>query len=102
MTPDKDQEAIDREIRRAREIQRVTNCYHRVFASEDGQEVLKNLKAYFQTDKPVFQRLPDGKFDALSAAVRDGSREVILFIEYKLSQPAIGDSDAKPKTKVIK
>lgn len=98
----KPQDAIDREAQRAREMQRITNSYHRVFSSEYGRVVLQNLKAYFQTDRPAFQRQADGRLDALSAAVRDGAREVILFIEFKLSQPVTGDSDAKPKTKVIK
>lgn len=95
-------DAIDREAQRAREMQRITNSYHRVFSSEDGRVVLQNLKACFQVDRPTFQRQSDGRLDALDAARRDGERGVILLIEHKLSQPVTGDSDAKPKTKVIK
>jgi hypothetical protein len=43
------------------------------------------------------------RYDALAAALRDGQREVMLFIEHKLTLPTKGDADVeKPKTKVTR
>jgi len=93
----------EQEAQRAREIQRVTNAYHRVFGTEDGQIVLKNLKAYFKTDRPAFEHPSLGRpYDPLAGAIRDGQREVILFIEHKLTVPVVADADAPPKTTVVK
>lgn len=97
MTPDK-------EMARSREILRVNNCYHRVFGCEDGRIVLQNLKSYFRMTRPAFERsMTQSSFDPLAAALRDGQREVVLFIEHKLSQPVIADGDIdQPKTTVAR
>jgi hypothetical protein len=92
----------EQEAKRAREIQRVTNAYHRVFKSEDGQMVLQNLKAYFRMDRPAFDRPPlTHTYDPISGAIRDGQREIVLWIEHKLTLPVVADSDAEPKNAVI-
>jgi hypothetical protein len=88
----------DQEAERARDLQRVINAYHRVFASEDGQTVLKNLKAYFRYDRPAFERGISHRYCPMAAALRDGQREVILFIEHRLRQPAAGDDQTQPTT----
>lgn len=94
----------DKELERQKEIQRITNAYHRLFNSEDGKAVLKNLRAYFRMDRPAFERgLGHAQYDPLAAALRDGQREVLLFIEHKLSLPVAGDGDLEtPKTTVLK
>jgi hypothetical protein len=93
----------DKELERSRAIQRLTNAYHRVFGSEDGKLVVENLKAYFRMNRPAFERTLGRTFDPLAAAVRDGQREVILFIEHKLSQPVVGDADVEqPTTEVLR
>jgi hypothetical protein len=93
----------DKELERSRAIQRLTNAYHRVFGSEDGKLVVENLKAYFRMNRPAFERTLGRTFDPLAAAVRDGQREVILFIEHKLSQPVVGDADVEqPATEVLR
>ena len=94
----------DKELQRSKSMQRITNAYHRTFEGEDGNLVLENLKAYFRMNRPAFERTLAGRtFDPLAAAVRDGQREVVLFIEHKLSLPCIADGDVEqPKTEVIK
>jgi hypothetical protein len=83
--------------------QQITNAYHRVFQSEDGQLVLEHLRSYFRVDRPAFQRSMHNAYDPLAAAMRDGQREVILFIQHKLAEPAVGDADFdQPKTKIVR
>jgi hypothetical protein len=42
-------------------------------------------------------------YDPLAAALRDGQREVLLFIQHKLSEPMVGDADFdQPKTKIVR
>jgi len=92
----------EKEAERAREMQRVTNAYHRVFTSEDGQIVLNNLKAYFEFGRPCFKRPMVGQpYDPIAAALRDGNHEAIMLIEANLRLPVIADSDAEAKTTVI-
>lgn len=92
----------DKELERQRELQRLTNAYHRVFTSEDGQTVLQNLKAYFRLNRPAFERGIAHAYDPIAAALRDGQREIILFIEHKLSLPVVADDAETPKTTVLK
>jgi hypothetical protein len=93
----------EKELERTKSIQRVTNAYHRVFGGEDGKTVVENLKAYFRMNRPAFERSLGRPFDPIAAAVRDGQREVVLFIEHKLSLPVVGDADVEtPKTAVLK
>ena len=93
----------DKELERSKSLQRINNAYHRVFGSEDGKLVVDNLKAYFRLNRPAFERTLGRTFDPIAAAVRDGQREVILFIEHKLSLPVVGDADLEqPKTEVLR
>lgn len=93
----------EREIDRSRDIQRLTNAYHRVFGTEEGRVVLNNLKAYFRMGRPAFERSLNHPYDPIAAALRDGQREVILFIDHKLSLPVIADGDlAQPTTTVTR
>ena len=93
----------DKELQRSKSMQRITNAYHQTFSTEEGRMVLENLKAYFRMNRPAFERTLGRTFDPLAAAVRDGQREVVLFIEHKLSLPCIADGDVEqPKTEVLK
>ncbi len=49
-------------------------------------ELIDALKERFQYHLPVFQKGVDGKLDTLNAACRDGSHEVIKWLEYELTQ----------------
>lgn len=93
----------EQEAERQRELQRITNAYHRVFKSEDGAMVLRNLRAYFRVDRPAFERTLHHPYDPIGAALRDGQREVILFIDHKLAAPVEGDANLPDtKTRIIK
>lgn len=93
----------DRELDRSKSLQRLNSAYHRVFGTEDGGVVLDNLRAYFRMNRPAFERSLNHSFDPIAAAVRDGQREVVLFIEHKLSLPRVADGDVEqPKTEVLK
>lgn len=93
----------DKELERQKDLQRITNAYHRVFTSEDGKAVLANLKAYFRMNRPAFERSLTHAYDPIAAALRDGQREVILFIDHKLAQPVQADGDIdQPKTTVTR
>jgi hypothetical protein len=92
-----------KELERSKSLQRINNAYHRCFTSEEGKVVLDNLKAYFRMNRPAFERTLGRPFDPLAAAVRDGQREVLLFIEHKLSLPVVADGDVEqPKTEVLR
>lgn len=92
------------QLERERERARITRAFQRLFASEDGKTVLAYIKSYFRADNPAFDRPPMGQhYDPIAAALRDGSREVILFIERKIAEPVKADGDIKkPKTKTIR
>jgi hypothetical protein len=93
----------DKELERSKSLQRINNAYHRCFGSEDGKVVLDNLKAYFRMNRPAFERSLGHAFDPIAAAVRDGQREVLLFIEHKLSLPVVADGDVeRPNTEVLR
>jgi hypothetical protein len=93
----------DKELQRSKSMQRITNAYHQTFSTEEGRMVLENLKAYFRMNRPAFERTLGRTFDPIAAAVRDGQREVVLFIEHKISLPCIADGDVEqPKTEVLK
>ena len=55
----------DKELERQKDLQRITNAYHRVFGSEDGKAVLANLKAYFRMNRPAFERSLTQRSDPL-------------------------------------
>jgi len=93
----------DKELQRSKSMQRITNAYHQTFSTEEGRMVLENLKAYFRMNRPAFERTLGRTFDPIAAAVRDGQREVVLFIEHKISLPCIADGDVEqPKTEVLR
>jgi hypothetical protein len=88
-------------LKRERERQQITNAYHRVFSSKEGQAVIADLKAQFATESQVF--LPGYDFNPVVAALRDGQRGVILHIEAVLRRPVIADGDIEtPKRKIKK
>ncbi len=88
-------------LKRERERQKVTNAYHRVFSTKEGQAVIADLKAQFATESQVF--LPGYDFNPVVAALRDGQRGVILHIEAVLRRPVIADGDIEtPKRKIKK
>jgi len=83
--------------------QRTINTFHRVFGTEDGKAVLAHLHTYFRTDRPIFERAVGNRFDTIAAAIRDGQREVMLYIHHKLATPTKGDADIEtPTTKVLR
>jgi hypothetical protein len=93
----------DKELERSKSLQRINNAYNRCFASEDGKVVLDNLKAYFRMNRPAFERSLNQAYDPVAAALRDGQREVLLFIEHKLSLPVVADGDVeRPNTEVLR
>jgi hypothetical protein len=83
----------DKSVAAAKERQRIINAYHSVFGTPDGKVVLAHLHKYFRTDRPAFERNLQPRFDAIAAAIRDGQREVLLFIEHKLGESAVPDGD---------
>jgi len=85
-------------IEQAKAAQRVNNAFHRVFETEDGRVVLEHLRSYFRMDRPAFERSLGHRFDTIAAAIRDGQREVLLFIEHKLATPTKGDADIETAT----
>jgi hypothetical protein len=88
-------------LRRERERQKITNAYHRVFDSRDGQMVIADIKHQFATESQVF--LPGYDFNPVVAALRDGQRGVLLHIEAMLRRPVIADGDiSEPKRKIKK
>lgn len=86
-----------------KKVQRLNNAFHRVFGGEDGKMVLDYLRSYFRLERPAFERSLNHPYDPLAAALRDGQREVILFIDHKLTEPLMGDADFnQPKTKIVR
>lgn len=58
-----------------------------VFGTPEGQQVLADLEAHFETDLPVFQGKRGG-YDPLDAMRRDAHREVFLVIRRRLALAA--------------
>lgn len=56
-----------------------------LFDSPQGETVLQELEAHFQTNLPVFQGKA-GAYDPLDAMRRDAHREVFLLIRRRLEQ----------------
>jgi len=83
------------DLNRAREKQRKVNLYHRVFGTKDGKAVLADIAEHFQTRKPAFLRGIGGTFCPHAAALRDGNREVELYIQHWLSHAAGGDANVE-------
>ncbi len=55
-----------------------------LFGTAEGQQVLAELEARFETDLPVFQGKA-GSYDPLDAMRRDAHREVFLVIRHQLA-----------------
>ncbi len=96
-----DLERVKQDINKARQRQRITNAYIRIFKSRDGQLVLRDLNRFFATNEPAFKHIGMAIQDA---AIRDGQRSVILRIDAQLSRSVVSDDDIeeKPKTKIKK
>lgn len=88
--------------RRLKDEQIVINAFHRVFNNPDGQAVLDFLDIHFGLNKPAFLPRPDGGYDPLHAAIRDGQRSIRLQIEHLLTLPCQGDANVQGKPKVIR
>lgn len=56
----------------------------RILREHITDDVLRILENRFQTNLPAFQRNPDGHFCPIAAALRDGQREVILYLRHQL------------------
>lgn len=48
------------------------------------EEVLRILEERFHTNLPAYQLDKNGHYDPIAAAIRDGQREVILYIRQQL------------------
>lgn len=48
-------------------------------------EVLRILEEHFQTNLPAYQRDANGNYCPIAAALRDGQREVFLYIRQQLN-----------------
>lgn len=56
----------------------------RYLSEHIDEEVLRILEDRFRTDLPAYQRNSDGHYCPIAAALRDGQREVILYIRQQL------------------
>ena len=66
--------------------QDIWGAYKTLFATDDGDVVLRDLEARFHIDTPVFSN------DPYETAFRDGQRSVVLLISSMLrDRPAIKD-----------
>ena len=90
------------DIERAKERQRTINAYHRLFAGEDGQRVLEDLKGNFGFKHPAFLPRRAGGYDPYHAAIRDGQRQVLLHIESILAAEVIGDANIETPQVTVK
>jgi len=79
----------EKALEKQRRLQREANAFHRTFDSDEGKLVLSLLQTKFKMDKPAF--LPP--YDTHAAAIRDGQREVILYIQEVLKIPVTGDAN---------
>ncbi|GAT33288.1 hypothetical protein TSACC_21701 [Terrimicrobium sacchariphilum] len=96
-----------RQTENAKERQRLINAAKRVFASEDGQRVLAHLETTFRVNERVFTPVRSGPdlyaYDAITAALTDGGRAVIIEIKRLLDAPSQGDANIEePTLKVTK
>ena len=48
------------------------------------EDTLQILEEHFQTHLPAYQRSASGSYDPIAAAIRDGQREVILYLRHQL------------------
>lgn len=96
----------ERETESRRREQRITNAYHRAFATEDGQVVLEDLAGMFRLEGRVFTPLKKDHhfaYDPLTAALADGGRAVVIYIKERLAARVQGDANLEnAPDKVIK
>lgn len=96
----------EKEAEARRREQRITNAYHRAFATEDGQVVLSDLAAMFRLEGRVFTPLKKDNhfgYDPLTAALADGGRAVVIYIKDRLAARVQGDANIETvPEKVIK
>jgi hypothetical protein len=96
----------ERETEARRREQRITNAYHRAFATEDGQAVLEDLAAVSRLEGRVFTPLKKDHhfaYDPLTAALADGGRAVLIYIRERLASRVQGDANLENNPeKVIK
>lgn len=85
----------EQELRFAQERQRNILAIKRCFSTEDGQLVLRHLKKKFHVEQSAWMpiRTPDGgfRYDDTHAKLRDGQRNVILYILDMMKESALGD-----------
>jgi len=56
-----------------------------VFATEAGRELMAHLISRFEVRKPVFR--PEENLNKTAAAIRDGQREVVEYLEFVRTTP---------------
>lgn len=98
-------ETTDKDHARRQKAQQVANAYQRVFATEDGQTILDDLKKVCRFDREVFTPVSKGShasYDPLTAALTDGARRLIVRIHDMLAVPTQGDANLPAKPKVRK
>ncbi len=91
---EKEKQIAETQLRKQRRV----SLYSRIFNTPDGRDLLKDLKQNVGYDKSVFTRVDRGNhmaFDPLNAALKDGARGVIVFIEEILATPL--DMEGQPK-----
>lgn len=92
------------DLDKAKDKARLITAYHRAFETTEGKLVLEDLRRAFGFEYPAFRADPQGRFDPIHAAIRDGQRQVILHIDSILNstQPE-GDGNAEaPEVAIIK
>ena len=104
MTPE---ETIkQKEMEKRRQEQRLANAYQRAFATEDGRVVLADLRQLFRLEQRVFTPVRQGGhygYDPLTAALADGARGVVIYIQERLATKVQGDANIEnAPEKVIK
>ncbi len=92
----KDNTQAMRELERRRANQRLALAYQRIFASDEGKIVLDDLTETFRLNRRVFTPVKAGghfAYDALTAALADGGRAVVLHILSMLAVTPQGDAN---------
>ena len=100
-----DQEA-QREARDQR-IRQNVYAYKRLFATEDGQAVLEDIRKSFGVDMPAY--LPTNtriggniQYDDIYGKIRDGQRSVWIHIQNNINSPLEPDGNRTEPLRVIR
>lgn len=80
-TPEHVREATTETERLKKVTVDTAEIFARLFATADGKSVLKVLRQRYGLKRLSFVRDCQGKYDSTDAAIRDGERSVMLFIE---------------------